>query len=329
MAIRFALIGAGRIGRFHAQTLSMMPQAELVSVSDAQENVAREVASQVGAKVATADDAINDKSVDAVFIASSTDTHADLIDQAATAGKAVFCEKPIDLSADRVRDCLQVVKECAIPLVIGFNRRFDPNFSELKRRLDDGAIGEIELINISSRDPAPPPMEYVKVSGGIFRDMMIHDLDLACWYLGEMPVEIFASGSCLIDSRIGDAGDFDTAIIGMRSSSGQLCQISNSRRAVYGYDQRIEIHGSAGRLIAGNPSVSTIEQAGELGVLTDRLMHFFMDRYSDSYRLELEAFIRKLEGAEDECPTGEDGLRALLLADAAMESIVSGSVIKL
>lgn len=309
----------------HAQILNSLPEVGIKYLSDPVAATAGEVAGNVGAEVVEIERALDDPEVDAVLIASSTDTHAELIERSARAGKAIFCEKPIHLDADRVRECLEVVKETGVPLAIGFNRRFDPHFAAFKAQLEAGAVGEVEILSITSRDPAPPPLSYIEVSGGIFRDMMIHDLDLARWFLGEEPIEVTAQGSCLVEPAIGEAGDFDTAVVTMSTASGRLCQINNSRRAVYGYDQRLEAHGSKGMLRADNPADSTLEWTNEDGTRSDGIGYFFIERYATAYRTELEIFADGVKrGSLDKSPTGEDGLRALLLADAATESAASG-----
>ena len=324
MAI-FALFGAGRIGMMHAQILNSMPTITIKYICDPVTAAAEEAANKVGAQVVEADQALADPAVQAILIASSTDTHAELIIKSAEAGKAIFCEKPIHLDSARVRECLSVVATKNVPLVIGFNRRFDPHFAAFKSQIETGKIGELEILSITSRDPAPPPTSYIKVSGGIFRDMMIHDFDLARWILGQEPVEVSAQSSCLVASSIGDAGDSDTALVTMRTASGKLCQISNSRRAIYGYDQRLEAHGSKGMLQANNPNHTTLEWTDKNGTRTDGIQHFFIERYAFSYRAEIEAFIDGVRsGSLDRSPTGQDGLRALLLADAATKSAETG-----
>lgn len=327
--LRFGLFGAGRIGVLHGRNIARHQGAELAYVADPVSSAAEALSAETGAQTAAAEVILADPSIDAVAIASSTDTHADLIEAAARGGKAIFCEKPIDLDSARARACLDVVAECGVPLAIGFNRRFDPNFLSLHRALRAGHIGKLELVSITSHDPGPPPIEYVKRSGGLFRDFAIHDLDMARWLLDEEPVEVFAAGSCLVDPAIGQAGDIDTAITVLKTGSGVLCQISNSRRATYGYDQRIEVLGSGGMLRAGNPRPTTLEQADGSGFRRDKLMPFFMERYAEAYRLELTAFIDALEKAQAPAPTAEDGLRALLLADAAARSLESGQPVRM
>ncbi len=327
--LKFGIFGAGRIGVLHGRNIAQHQGAQLAYVADPVSGAAEALANETGAQVADTETILADSSIDAVAIASSTDTHADLIEAAARAGKAIFCEKPVDLDSARARACLEVVAACGVPLAIGFNRRFDPNFLALHRALREGRIGKVEMVSITSHDPAPPPIEYVGRSGGLFRDFTIHDLDMACWLLGDEPVEVFAAGSCLVDPGIGQAGDIDTAITVLKTGSGVLCQISNSRRATYGYDQRIEVLGSGGMLRAGNPRVTTLEQADGSGFRRNKLMPFFMERYAEAYRLELTAFIEALEKGQAPGPTGEDGLRALLLADAAQRSLESGRPVRI
>ena len=236
------------------------------------------------------------------------------------AGKAIFCEKPIDLDVDRVRACLEVVKKTGATLMVGFNRRFDPNFAALRRRVAEGAIGALEIVSITSRDPGPPPISYIARSGGLFRDMMIHDFDMARFLLGEEPVAVSAMGSALVDKAIGEAGDIDTAVVIMETASGKVAQISNSRRATYGYDQRVEAHGAKGMLRADNVRETTVELAGAHGFASDKALNFFLERYDAAYRNELDAFIGAAKSGGKPHPDGEDGLKALLLADAAYRS---------
>lgn len=324
--LKIAVIGAGRIGRIHAANIAANPAAHLAGVADVDAAAAKALANVCGAHAVTLAEAFT---ADAVLIASPTPTHAEYIERAALAGRAVFCEKPIDLAAERVRACLRVVQQSGVALMVGFNRRFDPHFLTLKRRLDAGEIGAVELLTIISRDPAPPPPAYVATSGGLFRDMMIHDLDMARFLLGEEPVEVHAAASCLVDAAIGAAGDVDTAVVTLRTASGKLCQISNSRRATYGYDQRIEVHGAKGLLRAGNVNASTVELANEGGFVSDPVLPFFLERYAAAYRAELDAFIAAVTHGAAPLPNGDDGLRALLLADAATESARTGATIRL
>ena len=270
--LSIAVIGAGRIGRIHARNIAAHPDARLAGVADVDAAAAERLAASCGARAISLDAAF---AADAVLIGSPTTTHADYIERAAAAGRAIFCEKPIDLSADRVHACLAAVRRAGVVLMVGFNRRFDPHFATLKRRLDAGEIGALELLTIISRDPAPPPASYIATSGGLFRDMMIHDLDTARFLLGEEPVALHAAASCLVDASIGAAGDVDTAVVTLRTASGLLCQISNSRRATYGYDQRIEAHGAKGLLRASNVTQTTVELATGAGFVTDPALPFF------------------------------------------------------
>jgi myo-inositol 2-dehydrogenase/D-chiro-inositol 1-dehydrogenase len=318
--MRFGLIGAGRIGRIHGGNVAARGDARLAMVADADAKAASSLAAATGASVADIDTIMGAKDIDAVLICAPTDMHSDLIESAAGAGKAVFCEKPVDLSSDRIRACLAKVEKAKIPLMIGFNRRFDPNFAALKQRMSAGAVGNIEIVTIISRDPGPPPASYVARSGGLFRDMMIHDLDLARFLLDEEPIAVTAVGSSLVDPEIGKAGDVDTAAVLLETKSGRICQISNSRRATYGYDQRIEVHGSKGMIRAGNVHETTVEIAGSTGFLADPVQNFFLERYANAYRLELDAFIKAVAAGKAPTPSGEDGLRAQILADAATHS---------
>jgi myo-inositol 2-dehydrogenase / D-chiro-inositol 1-dehydrogenase len=261
-------------------------------------------------------------------ICTPTDMHADLIERAARAGKAVFCEKPVDLNAERIRACLDVVKGAKGRLMIGFNRRFDPNFASVRARIAAGEVGKVELVTILSRDPSPPPPSYVARSGGLFRDMMIHDFDMARFLLGEEPTEVHAVGACLVDPEIGKAGDVDTAAVLLKTATGKIAQISNSRRATYGYDQRIEVHGSLGLLAAGNQHATTVTHAGAKGYQSDPALPFFLERYAQAYRLELDAFVTSVLDGAAISPSGEDGLKAQLLADAATEAAQTGQPVR-
>ncbi len=324
--ISVAVFGAGRIGQIHARNVAASSRARLAGVVDVDHALAERLANACGAGVIDPDAAF---SADAVMICTPTPTHATLIERAAVAGKPAFCEKPIDLDAARVRACLDAVTRAGIPLMVGFNRRFDPSFRTLHHRLRNGEIGRLELLNITSRDPVPPPPSYIASSGGLFRDMMIHDLDMARFLLGEDPVELYAAASVLVDPAIGAAGDVDTAVVVLRTASGALAQVSNSRRAAYGYDQRIEAHGASGMLRANNMTATTVEHAGAAGFTTDPALPFFLERYAAAYRAELEVFLDAAEGKAAASPSGADGLAALLLADAATESARSGQPVRI
>ena len=322
--LEFAVFGAGRIGSIHSGNIARRNDARLKYVVDVNAGAASSLAAKHGANVTDVASALADKSVGAVLIASSTDTHAGLCIAAAKAGKAIFCEKPIDLSLARVDECLAVVRASGVPMLVGFNRRFDANFASLKVRIGNGEIGAVEQVIITSRDPGLPPLDYLKVSGGQFRDMTIHDFDMARWLLGEEPETLYATASCLVDRAVADAGDVDSCMVVMRTKSGRLCHINNSRRAAYGYDQRIEVHGALGRLMAGNVQPTTVELANATSVSTDKPVHFFLERYAEAYVHEIDAFISAVTKRTPMPVGAEDGRRALMLAETALASLKSG-----
>ena len=324
MAVAIGLLGAGRIGRVHAGAVAAAPGARLVAVADAMEDAARDLAERHGAAVRDVDAIIAADDIDAVLVCTPTDMHAEQIEAAARAGKAVFCEKPIALDVERTRACLRVVDETGARLMIGFNRRFDPHYRAVKAAIDDGRVGEVEQVVITSRDPAPPPVDYIRRSGGMFKDMTIHDLDEARWMLGEEPEWVFATGSVLTDGAIADAGDVDTATVVLGCASGKTATILNSRRATYGYDQRLEVHGSLNLARANNPLPVEVELWGSEGALREPLHDFFMTRYKDAYAAEIAAFVRGIEDGTPPSPTGADGFAALVLAEAAGRSMHEG-----
>jgi len=327
--VRLSVIGCGRIGRIHASNAAAHPGARLVALSDADAGAAAALAAATGARVASVEEATSGADVDAVLVCAPTDVHAELVERAARAGKAVFCEKPLDLDLSRAKALVAVVEALAGSLMVGFNRRFDPSFADLKRRLDAGAIGDVEQILIVSRDPAPPPISYIERSGGLFRDMAIHDLDMARFLLGEEPAEVRAVGAALVDPAIGRAGDVDTATILLTTASGRSATILNSRRAAYGYDQRVEVLGSRGMLRADNRRATTVEEAGAEGFRTDPSLPFFLERYAEAYWAELDAFVRMVANGGRANPSGEDGVRAQALADAATEAWKTGRAVPL
>ncbi|WHA43196.1 inositol 2-dehydrogenase [Agrobacterium larrymoorei] len=327
--IRFGVLGAGRIGKVHAATIAANPKAKLAYVADAYPAAAEQLAAQTGAKVASVEEIIASSEVDAVLIATPTPSHADLIEAASKAGKHILCEKPVSLSVDRINQCLDVVEKNKSTLMIGFNRRFDPNFSTVESRLRRGDVGDIEIVTIISRDPAPPPAEYVKSSGGLFRDMMIHDFDMARFLMGEEFVVVNALGSALVDKAIGVEGDVDTAAVQMQTASGRIAVITNSRRATYGYDQRIEVHGSTGMLSARNIQNSSVELWNASGLAGDPVQHFFIERYAQAYANEINTFIDAVDtGNTAPRPSGFDGLQAQKLADAATLSWQTGKPVQ-
>ncbi|MCH7485360.1 MAG: inositol 2-dehydrogenase [Proteobacteria bacterium] len=326
--VKICQFGAGRIGKIHAANVALNPRAVLAHVVDVDEAAAGELAAKHGARASEPEAALGDGAVDAVLIASSTDTHAELVEAAARAGKAIFCEKPIDLDLRRVNEVLDVVEKAGVPFFVGFNRRFDPSFRALHEAVAGGRIGKVELVAITSRDPGLPPLDYIRVSGGLFRDMMIHDLDMARWLMGSEPVKVYAAASILVDKIVAEADDVDSAVVTLKSESGVLCQINNSRRAVYGYDQRIEVFGSAGMARAENVTPTTLEVMDKDGALTDKPLHFFLERYADAYRLELDHFLDCVIDGAAPLTGGEEGRRALELADAALESVKTGKPVK-
>lgn len=327
--IKIGLLGCGRIGQVHALSLAQISSAKLVAVADALPEAAQALATSSGAEVRAADDLIAASDVDAVIVATPTTLHFDQIHALAAAGKAIFCEKPIDLSSERAAACQAVVEAAGVPFFTAFNRRFDPSFAHLKAQLDAGVIGATEIVVITSRDPSPPPISYIKQSGGLFRDMMIHDLDMARFLLGEEPVELFATGSCLVDQAIGAAGDIDTAAVTLKTASGKIAMINNSRRATYGYDQRIEVHGANGMLKAANQLEHLVEYAGAQGFTNAPNKHFFLERYAAAYRAEMEAFVAALENKKLPTPGIADGVAAQILADAAAKSLHDGISVRL
>jgi myo-inositol 2-dehydrogenase/D-chiro-inositol 1-dehydrogenase len=328
MTVRFGLLGAGRIGKVHAKAITADANARLVAVADAMAPAAEAVAKQYGCEVRSIEAIEAAKDIDAVVICTPTNTHADLIERFARAGKAIFCEKPVDLSLSRVRDCLKVVEKEKAKLMVGFNRRFDPHFRAVRAAIDDGRIGKVEMVTITSRDPGAPPIDYIKVSGGIFRDMTIHDFDMARFLLGEEVETVMATAAVLVDPAIGKAGDYDSVSVILTTKSGKQAVISNSRRATYGYDQRIEVHGSEGMVAAENQRPVFIEVANGKGYTRPPLHDFFMTRYTEAYAAEIAAFIAAITEGAKISPSGQDGLAALALADAAVKSVKEGRAVK-
>jgi myo-inositol 2-dehydrogenase/D-chiro-inositol 1-dehydrogenase len=318
--VRFGLLGAGRIGKVHARAVAGNSDARLVAVADVVPKAASELAESHGAEVRTLDAIAKARDIDAVIICTPTDLHAEQIERFARARKAIFCEKPIDLDLARVKACLAVVEYTDATLMVGFNRRFDPHFMAVREAIAGGAIGKVEMVQITSRDPGPPPYDYIKRSGGIFRDMTIHDFDMARFLLGSEPVLVSAHGAALVDKEIGRLGDFDTASVVLATKAGQQCVISNSRRATYGYDQRIEVLGSKGMIAAENQRPVSIEVANAQGFTRPPLHDFFMTRYVEAYANEIAAFIKAVRSGTKAKPDGNDGMAALVLAEAALRS---------
>src|SRR5215468_140892 len=320
--VGMAVLGCGRIGRIHAGNLARHPRAKLVAVFDVASDVARQTATELGVKCAASlDELWADSEVAAVLIATPTDTHVPLIMAAVKAGKAVFCEKPIDVDLERARSCGRDIAPHRPRLMMGFNRRFDPSFRALRERLHRGDIGRPELVLITSRDPAPPPLAYIRSSGGLLRDMTIHDFDMARYLAGDIS-QMQAFGANLVDPKIAKLGDIDTCTVSMRAKSGALLQINNSRRCVYGYDQRIEAFGASGMLQAANQRATSVEHSGaEYMGARDPALNFFLERYAEAYRAELDAFVKSVEEDRPMSPDFSDGLEALRLAVAAEDSL--------
>jgi myo-inositol 2-dehydrogenase/D-chiro-inositol 1-dehydrogenase len=328
MTLRFAILGAGRIGQVHARAVAGTPGATLVAIADPVAAAAAAVQAAYGCDIRTIEAIEAAADVDAVVICTPTDTHADLIERFVRAGKAVFCEKPVDLSLARVAACLQVVEAAQGTLMVGFNRRFDPDFMAVKAAIDAGRVGKVEMVTITSRDPGAPPLDYIARSGGIFRDMTIHDFDMARWLLGEEVETVMASASVLTDPAIGAAGDFDSVNVILRTGSGRQAVITNSRRAAYGYDQRIEVLGSTGMVAAQNHGENRITLADAAGFHEAPLLNFFMTRYIAAYANEIAAFIAAVQGGAATPTTGQDGLMALALAEAALKSVAEGRAVR-
>ncbi len=321
--LEIGIIGAGRIGRVHAESLAFrLPEAHVRSIADVSREAAQAVAERCGiAKVAASSEEIfADPEIDAVLICSSTETHADLIAQAAKAGKHIFCEKPIAHSLKQIDAALAAVRAAGVQLQIGFNRRFDANFARVRQAVITGEIGAPSLLHITSRDPEPPPIDYIRVSGGIFMDMTIHDFDMARFLIGDEVEEIYAAGGVMIDPEIGKAGDLDTALTVMRFRNGVIGTIDNSRKAVYGYDQRVEILGSKGKIETENSYPNQAIVSSGSSVYTDLPLNFFMDRYTDSFAAELRSFVGAVREGHKTEVNGSDGRISVVMAMAARKS---------
>jgi myo-inositol 2-dehydrogenase/D-chiro-inositol 1-dehydrogenase len=330
--INVGLIGAGRIGKLHAGHLACrVPGANLLAVSDIIVEAAQECAGRLGVPIAVQDHRaiLENDDIEAVIICSSTDTHAQLIEEAAAAGKHIFCEKPIDLDLARIDRALQAVERAGVKLQIGFNRRFDPNFKRIHEMVAAGQIGEPHILRITSRDPAPPPISYVEVSGGIFLDMAIHDFDMARYIIGSEVEEVFVAGGVMVDPAIGQAGDIDTAITTLKFANGTLGTIDNSRQAVYGYDQRVEVFGSKGMVTTANNTPDRTVYCDARGVHSALPLYFFIERYTDSYIAEMRAFIQCIR--EDTPPpvTGGDGRIPVRIGYAATRSYAEHRPVRL
>jgi myo-inositol 2-dehydrogenase/D-chiro-inositol 1-dehydrogenase len=323
--LKIGIIGAGRIGKIHTENIArFIPRARLEGIADIRLTAEQEAwAKNLGARIISKDpgDLLKDSSIDALVICSSTDTHADLAIEAAKAGKHIFCEKPVDSSVPKVKKALKAVKDAGVKLQIGFNRRFDHNFARIRQYILDGDIGQVQIVKITSRDPAPPPPAYVAISGGIFIDMMIHDFDMARFQAGSDITEVFSMGAVLIDPEIGKAGDIDTALVTLRFANGAIGIIDNSRKAVYGYDQRVEVFGSRGSAAAENDLPNTVRLSNEKHVIGELPLYFFLERYKQAFIDEMAAFIDAVQNNKPAAVSGEDGLENMYAALAAGQSL--------
>ncbi|MBQ6265707.1 MAG: inositol 2-dehydrogenase [Clostridia bacterium] len=325
--LKVGIIGAGRIGSLHAKSICYnVPTAKVVGITDVFAENAKKVAAELGIEKVYADykEMLADPEVEAVLVCSSTDTHADIAIEAAKAGKHIFCEKPVDLTPSKVEAVIAAVKEAGVKLQVGFNRRFDHNFANIRSMVNDGKIGDVHIVKITSRDPEPPSAQYAAVSGGMFIDMTIHDFDMACFMAGSEVTEVYANATCLVDPAIGQAGDVDTAIISLKFANGAIGVIDNSRRAAYGYDQRVEVFGSKGAAMASNDTPTNVVYMGADGVVADKPLYFFLERYMQSFRDEMLQFIDAVLEDKPVPATGVDGLNAILIALAAKKSVAEG-----
>jgi myo-inositol 2-dehydrogenase/D-chiro-inositol 1-dehydrogenase len=330
--LNIGVIGAGRIGKLHAEHLCYrIPEARVAAIVDVRLEAAQACAASLGIAKAAADSRVilEDPAIDAVAICSSTDTHAPLIEAAAAAGKHIFCEKPIALDLGVIDRALGKVQKAGVKLQIGFNRRFDPNFRRIWERLREGAIGEPHVLRITSRDPGPPPIEYVRVSGGLFLDMMIHDFDMARYLIGAEVEELYAMGGVRVDPAIGKAGDVDTAMVFLKFAGGCLGSIDNSRKAVYGYDQRAEVFGSGGMVSTENNTPNRTRLATAAAVQEELPLHFFMERYIDSYVIEMKAFVESVTADREPPVSGLDGRAPVVMGKAAKLSLEQNRPVRL
>ncbi|SNS25232.1 myo-inositol 2-dehydrogenase [Anaerovirgula multivorans] len=330
--IKVGVIGVGRIGKLHAENLiAHFPNVEVKSVADPFIDNSKAWADNVGIKHTYKDykEILNDFEIDVVLICSSTDTHADISIEAAKTGKHIFCEKPIDLTVEKIDKALSAVEKAGVKFQVGFNRRFDHNFKKVKEIVKDGRIGDVQILKITSRDPAPPPAEYVKVSGGIFLDMTIHDFDMARYLSGSEVEEVYVTGAVLVDPAIGEAGDIDTAIISLKFENGAIGVIDNSRKAAYGYDQRIEVFGSKGKVLVSNDTDTSAIISTEEGVFSDKPKYFFLERYQGSFREEMKEFFNAIIENKETPVVAKDGLKPVLIGLAAKKSFQEGRPVKI
>ena len=328
--LRVAVIGTGFIGSVHARNLARHPGVELVAVSDSNIEFAKKIAATTGAKaVSDVAEVFNNKDIQAVLIATPTDTHVDYLERAAEAGKAIYCEKPIGLDYAEAEKAVRTVRAAGVPVMLGFNRRFDASHAAVKEAVDRGEVGKVEIVQLTSRGPKPPPIAYVKVSGGQLRDQTIHFFDLLCWLTKDEPVEVYAIGAALVDPAIGEAGDVDTSIVSLRLASGALCQIDSSRRAAYGYDERIEVFGSEGMVESARQNFRRLSLYKGRQIHMDGLHPGWFERIEQSYYEAIDAFVKSVGTGTGPSPSLEDGLKAQLIADKATESMKTGRPIKI
>ena len=327
--IKFAQFGAGFIGKIHGANIAKHPRAELTYIYDIYPAAAEELAAKLGVKVASSPEEIWASNVDAVLIASSTNTHADLLSNAIQAGKPIYCEKPIDLDINRVKAVVQQAQQTNLPILVGFSRRFDPNHLGIREALQNGEIGKLEMMHITARDPKPPALSYVKVSGGQYRDQTIHFFDMLRWLANEDPVEVYATGAALVDPAIGEAGDVDTSMLILKFPSGALCHINCSRRTNYGYDERVELFGSQGMAVSRRKPRREVSFYKGESVISDGMYPGWFERMEPTFYQALDAFIKTLEGEETEYPNLMDGLKAQMIAEAAIESLQTNMPVKI
>lgn len=330
--LRFGVIGAGRIGKIHAQNLATrIPGAEVAAVADVDLKAAQDLSAQLHIPMALADyqAILSQPDIDAVAICSSTDTHAKIVIEAAQAGKHIFCEKPIDYDLAKIDAALEAVKKAGVKLQVGFNRRFDPNFRKVRNMVAEGKIGTPQIIRITSRDPAPPPLSYVQVSGGMFFDMTIHDFDMARYLSGSEVEEVYTAAGVMVDPAIGEAGDVDTAVITLRFANGAIGTIDNSRKAVYGYDQRVEVFGSGGMVQAHNNTPDNDVYFDAEGVHAAKPLYFFLERYLESFIAEMREFVQSIQENTPPLVTGIDGRIPVVIGMAAKKSYLEHRPVKL
>ena len=330
--IKAGVIGAGRIGKIHTENLATrIPGVQVAAIADVNLPAAQELATKFNIPNVYADykKILEDPSINVVAICSSTNTHSDLIIEAAAAGKHIFCEKPVDHSLQRVDKAIEAVRKAGVKCQIGFNRRFDPNFKKVRELVQDGKVGDLHILRITSRDPAPPPVEYIKSSGGLFLDMTIHDFDMARFLSGDEVEEVYAVGGVMVDPKIGEAGDIDTAVITLKFANGAIGTIDNSRQSAYGYDQRVEVFGSAGMAAISNNTPNSSIFSDAAGVHTEKPLYFFLERYMESFAAEMRAFISAVREDKPTLVTVEDGRKPVVIAMAANKSMAENRPVRL